>query len=118
MLKEINVIQSLIDIIGNFLRQKSQKTFINFQNFKEILNLIIIPDTNFNLNLIEEEKEDNKNSEINNETYDIPNTKTKEEIIDGLFTLFAYPNDVIHKKNFFLFAKSTKPKLSSNTIKD
>ena len=118
MLKEINVIQSLIDIIGNFLRQKSQKTFINFQNFKEILNLIIIPDTNFNLNLIEEGKEDNKNSEIKNETYDIPNTKTKEEIIDGLFTLFAYPNDVIHKKNFFLFAKSTKPKLSSNTIKD
>ena len=43
MLKEINVIQSLIDVIGNFLRQKSQKTFINFQNFKEILNLIPIP---------------------------------------------------------------------------
>ena len=112
MLKEINVIQSLIDIIGNFLRQKSQKTFINFQNFKEILNLIIIPDTNFNL-IEEENKTNNKN-----DSDDIINEKSKEEIIDGLFTLFAYPNDVIHKKNFFLFAKSTKPQLSSNTIKD
>ena len=60
MLKEINVIQSLIDIIGNFLRQKSQKTFINFQNFKEILNLIIIPDTNFNM-LEEENDKEKKN---------------------------------------------------------
>ena len=122
MLKEINVIQSLIDVIGNFLREKSQKTFINFQVFKEILNLIIIPDTN--LNLIEEEKNiENKNNKDdnkknNNEAKDNKNEKTKEEIIDGLFTLFAYPNDYIHKKNFFLFAKSTKPELSSNTIKD
>ena len=126
MLKEINVIQSLIDVIGNFLRQKSQKTFINFQIFKEILNLIIIPDTNFTL--IEDEKnneankkENNKtNNNINskNETMGNANEKTKEEIIDGLFTLFAYPNNFIYKKNFFLFAKSTKPELSSNTIKE
>ena len=112
MLKEINVIQSLIDVIGNFLRQKSQKTFINLQVLKEILNLIIIPDTN--LNLIEEEK-NFENKENNNASI---REKSKEEIIDGLFTLFAYPNDFIHKKNFFLFAKSTKPELSSNTIKD
>ena len=121
MLKEINVIQSLIDVIGNFLRQKSQKTFINYQIFKEILNLIIIPDTNFNL--IEEEKntennKENNNNNIKNETMENMNEKTKEEIIDGLFTLFAYPNDYISKKNFFLFAKSTKPELSSNTIKE
>ena len=117
MLKEINVIQSLIDIIGNFLRQKSQKTFINFQNFKEILNLIIIPDTNFNM-LNEENDKEKKNVLRKHEQTDINNEKSKEEIIDGLFTLFAYPNEVIHKKNFFLFAKSTKPQLSSNTIKD
>ena len=127
MLKEINVIQSLIDVIGNFLRQKSQKTFINFQIFKEILNLIIIPDTNFNL--IEEEKNLENNNENNkfkannnikakNEMNENTKEKSKEEITDGLFTLFAYPNDFIHKKNFFLFAKSTKPELSSNTIKD
>ena len=117
MLKEINVIQSLIDIIGNFLRQKSQKTFINFQNFKEILNLIIIPDTNFNM-LEEENDKEKKNISKKNDLNGINNEKTKEEIIDGLFTLFAYPNEVIHKKNFFLFAKSTKPQLSSNTIKN
>ena len=35
MLKEINVKQSLIDVIGNFLRQKSQKTFIGFELFKD-----------------------------------------------------------------------------------
>ena len=105
MLKEINVLQSLIDIIGNFLRQKSQKTFINFYNFKEIINLIIIPDINFSLI---DEKESNNN----------PEEKTKEEIINGLFTLFAFPNEYISKKNFFLFAKATKPQLSSNTIKE
>ena len=117
MLKEINVIQSLIDIIGNFLRQKSQKTFINYQVFKEILNLIIIPD--INLNSIQEDKNDEKNiKQIKNELMGNMTVKSKEEIIDGLFTLFAYPNEFIHKKNFFLFAKSTKPELSSNTIKD
>ena len=126
MLKEINVIQSLIDVIGNFLRQKSQKTFINFQVFKEILNLIIIPDNKYNL--IEEEKnienkndekdENNNNIKVKNDLTENINEKSKEEIIDGLFTLFAYPNEYIHKKNFFLFAKSTKPELSSNTIKD
>ena len=108
MLKEINVIQSLIDVIGNFLRQKSQKTFINFQNLKETINLIIIPDTNFTL--IEDKEKVNN---IDNNPYE----KSKEEIIDGLFTLFAFPNDYISKKNFFLFAKTTKPQLSSNTIK-
>ena len=114
MLKEINVIQSLIDIIGNFLRQKSQKTFINFQNFKEMINLIIIPDTNFTL-IDEKEKEANNNNiNENNDNYE---EKSKDEIIDGLFTLFAFPKDYISKKNFFLFAKATKPQLNSNTIK-
>ena len=127
MLKEINVIQSLIDVIGNFLRQKSQKTFINFQVFKEILNLIIIPDINLNSIVVEKNNEnkndndidiDNKINSIKNESMENMTERSKEEIIDGLFTLFAYPNEFIHKKNFFLFAKSTKPELSSNTIKN
>ena len=85
------------------------------------MNLIIIPDTNFNL--IEEEKntennKENNNNNIKNESLENMNEKTKEEIIDGLFTLFAYPNYYISKKNFFLFAKSTKPDLISNTIKE
>ena len=49
MLKEINVKQSLIDVIGNFLRQKSQKTFIGFELFKEILSIITIPDINIDI---------------------------------------------------------------------
>ena len=116
MLKEINVIQSLIDVIGNFLRQKSQKTFINFQVFKEILNLIIIPDINLNSIVVEKNNEnkndndidiDNKINSIKNESMENMTERSKEEIIDGLFTLFAYPNEFIHKKNFFLFAKSS-----------
>ena len=113
MLKEINVIQSLIDVIGNFLRQKSQKTFISFELFKEILSLITISD--ISIDIEPTIKDNNKNNE---NLLDNTNEKSKEEMIDGLFTLFAYPNDYINKKSFFIFAKSTKPELSSNTINE
>ena len=114
MLKEINVIQSLIDVIGNYLRQKSQKTFIGFDLFKEILSLIIIHNINIDVGI-----QDNRNEKNNNENnLDISNEKSKEEIIEGLFTLFSYPNDYINKKFFFIFAKSTKPELSSETINE
>ena len=111
MLKEINVIQSLIDVIGNFLRQKSQKSFIiNFELFIEILSIITIPNINIDINI---------NGTNTNDNYlDNSNEKSREEIIDGLFTLFAYPNDYINKKSFFIFAKSTKPELSSTTINE
>ena len=110
MLKEINVKQSLIDVIGNFLRQKSQKTFIGFELFKEILSIITIPDINIDIGTNNNKTDDN--------LLDNTNTKSKEEIIDGLFTLFSYPNDYINKQSFFIFAKSTQPELSSNTIND
>ena len=113
MLKEINVIQSLIDVIGNYLRQKSQKTFISFELFKEILSIITIPNINIDISSGISYNKDNKNNDFDNS-----NEKSKEEIIDGLFTLFAYPNDYINKKFFFIFAKSTKPELSSNTINE
>ena len=116
MLKEINVIPSLIDVIGNFLRQKSQKTFINsFELFKEILSLIIIPNIHIDININGAINDNNKN---NDNYLDNSNEKSREEIIDGLFTLFAYPNDYINKKSFFIFAKSTKPELSSATINE
>ena len=116
MLKEINVIPSLIDVIGNFLRQKSQKTFINsFELFKEILSLIIIPNIHIDININGAINDSNKN---NDNYLDNSNEKSREEIIDGLFTLFAYPNDYINKKSFFIFAKSTKPELSSATINE
>ena len=104
------------------MRQKSQKTFINFQYFKEILNLFIIPDTNFTL--IENEKNNTNNKENNNNNFkkntnETKNEKTKEEIIDGLFTLFAIPNEFIHKKNFFFYLQNQQNQgLNSNTIKD
>ena len=115
MLKEINVIQSLIDVIGNYLRQKSQKTFIGFDLFKEILSLIIIHNINIDIGKTQDNQNDKNNNENN---LDISNEKSKEEIIEGLFTLFSYPNDYINKKSFFIFAKSTKPELSSDTIND
>ena len=115
MLKEINVIQSLIDVIGNYLRQKSQKTFISFELFKEILSIIIIPNINIDISSAVSNNKENKNNDI---YFENTNEKSKEEIIDGLFTLFAYPNDYINKNFFFIFAKSTKPELSSNTINE
>ena len=98
MLKEINVIQSLIDVIGNYLRQKSQKTFISFELFKEILSIITIPSNNIDIVLT---NSNNKSNQNNDNFLDNVNEKSKEEIIDGLFTLFAYPNDYI-SKNFLI----------------
>ena len=93
MLKEININQSLIDVIGNYLRQKSQKNFINYELFEELLNLLKIP--------------------INNSKNDIDD---KEKILDGLFKILSYPNEFINKTAFFIFMKSTKNELSSNKI--
>ena len=95
MLKDINVIQSLIDIIGNYLRQKSQKNFINYNLFVEIISLFQF-DTDI----------DTDNNESNN----------KDIILDRLFDLFSYPNDYVTKTAFFIFVKSTKKNLSSNVI--
>ena len=88
MLKEINVVQSLIDIIGNYLRQKTQKNFFSFDLFKEILSLLTL-----------KVNEDNK-----------------DELINGLFSLFSYPNNYITKTSFFFFVKSTNRNLSSTII--
>ena len=93
MLKEINVIQSLIDIICNYLRQKSQKIFLNFELFKELLLM-------FQISI------DEKNNQKTN----------NDEILDNLFILFSYPNDYITKAAFFIFIKSTKKDISSEVI--
>ena len=93
MLKEINIAQSLIDVIGNYLRQKSQKNFLSYELFEEVLSLLKIPF---------------KNNEI--EKYD------KNEILNGLFKIFSYPNNYITKTAFFIFMKSTNSNLSSQKI--
>ena len=93
MLKEINVAQSLIDVIGNYLRQKSQKNFLSYELFEEVLSLLKIPLNN-----------------TDNEKY------IKTKVLDGLFKIFSYPNDYITKTAFFIFMKSTKSDLSSLKI--
>ena len=91
MLKELNVIQSLIDVIGNYLRKKTQKCFLSYDLFEELLSLFQITDDN------------------NKENY-------KNKIIDDLFKLFSYPNDYVEKPAIFIFIKSTKKNLSSSII--
>ena len=93
MLREINIAKSLIDVIGNYLRQKSQKNFLSYELFEEILKLLQI---------------NVKNTE--NEEYD------KALILEGLFKIFSYPNDYITKTAFFIFMKSTKKDISSQKI--
>jgi len=75
MLNEINVNPSIIRIIGSYLTLKAKKSFFNFDLFKEILTLLTQEESN-NYNL---------------------NDKYKDNLIDGLFTLFSYPNDYIAK---------------------
>ena len=90
MLYEIDINPSLIEIIGNYLRLKSQKTFFSYELFKDLFGLLNIP------------FEDGKNE--------------LEDISNCLFDLLSYPNKNILKKNFFFFIKSTKPQLKSKQI--
>ena len=41
MLREINISEPLIEIIGNYITKKTKKTFLNFDIFKEVLSLLI-----------------------------------------------------------------------------
>jgi len=94
MLKEINVNQSIITIIGSYLTLKTKKSFFNFELFKEILTLLTHEETN-NFNL---------------------NEKYKDSLADGLFTLFSYPNDYITKNALITIIKENKPQLTQNQI--
>ena len=90
MLKEINVNQSIIKIIGNYLTLKTKKSFFNFDLFKEVLALLT-------------------NDEANN--YNL-NNKYNDNLTDGLFILLSYPNDYIAKNALISFIKENKPELS------
>ena len=90
MLREIDINPSLIEIIGNYLRLKSQKTFFSYELFKELFGILNIPFENGKAEL--------------------------EDIAISLFDLLSYPKNTILKKNFFLFMKSTKPQLNSKQI--
>ena len=92
MLKELNVIPSLIDLIKNFIEKKAQKGIITFELFKEILSILTIP-------LDDEEVENNK-----------------QIFTDGLFLLFSYPNDYIEKSEFCSFLQLTNKDYSLKYI--
>ena len=79
MLREIDVEDGLIDIIGDYIKKKSCKSFFNFDLFKEVLSF-----------LISEEKSQKKKT---------------IEIIKGLFILISYPNKYIERKNLIKIFK-------------
>ena len=88
MLREINVIEPLIKIIGNYITKKTKKSFFNFDLFKEILSLLISEETN--------------------------SKRKRKETMKGLFTLISYPNDYIDK-NYLLEIFEDQPNV--NTLK-
>ena len=93
MLKEINVNEILIEIIGDFLKKKSKKSFFNFDLFKELLSLLI-PE------------------EINQKKY-------YKEIITRIFIIIAYPKNYIQRKvllNIFKNEQNIEQKLDKLEI--
>lgn len=82
MLREIRICDELIEIIGNYLRKKTKKSFFNFELFKEIL-LLLIPDEN---------------------NY----TRYKNEIVKGIFSLISFPKNYIDKNNLLNIFKNEK----------
>ena len=71
MLRDIDIKEEYINIIGNYLRKKTQKSFLNCDLFKEILSLLISEHTSL--------------------------TKTNKQINTSLFYLISYPKNTIKK---------------------
>ena len=67
MLRDIDIKDYLIDIIGNYLLKKTQKSFINFELFKEILSLLISEHSSAN--------------------------KTNKQINTSIFNIISYPKN-------------------------
>ena len=82
MLREININNSLVEIIGNYLTKKTQKSFFNFDLFKEILSLLISQETNQNRN--------------------------NKEVCKGLFKLISYPKNNIDRNTLLKYFKNKK----------
>jgi hypothetical protein len=71
MLRDIDIKEEYINIIGNYVRKKTQKSFLNCDLFKEILSLLISEHTSL--------------------------TKTNKQINTSLFYLISYPKNTIKK---------------------
>ena len=93
MLKEINVVPSLIDLVCNYIKKRTQKSICTFDLFKQVLSILTIP--------LDEKENNNKN---------------KENFTNGLFLLFSYPKDYIDKTDFCTFIKLTKKKYTLSYI--
>ena len=93
MLKEINIVPSLIDLISNYIKKRAQKGICTFELFKEVLSILTIP------------LDDEENKE-----------KNKKIFSDGLFLLFSYPNDYIDKTDFCSFIQLTRKDYTLNSI--
>lgn len=78
MLREINISEPLIEIIGNYITKKTKKSFLNFDIFKEVLSLLISEDNNQN------------------------------NICKGLFVLISYPKNYIEKNILQNYLKNEK----------
>ena len=90
MLRDINIKEIYIDLIGNYLRKKAQKSFLNFELFKEILSSFISEHTS--------------------------QSKTNKQINTSLFNLIAYPKNSIKKS--ILINLLTKEKFLSEKDDD
>ena len=90
MLEDINIKKVYIDLIGNYLRKKAQKSFLNFDLFKEILSLFITEYTS--------------------------ESKTNKQINTSLFNIIAYPKNKIKKSD--LINILTKEKFLSQNDDD
>ena len=96
MLRDINIKEIYIDLIGDYLRKKAQKSFLNFELFKEILSSFISEHTS--------------------------ESKTNKQINTSLFNLIAYPKNSIKKsilinlliKEKFLSEKDDDLKIDKN----
>ena len=93
MLKEINVVPSLIDLISNYIKKKTQKGICTFELFKQVFSVL-------NISLDNEEKKE----------------RNKQIFTQGLFSLFSYPNDYIDKTAFCSFIQMTNNDFSLNSI--
>ena len=92
MLNEINVNPVIIKIIVNYVTTKSKKTILNFDIFKEVMILL---------------SEDNSINDVK---------KSKNNLISGFFTIYAYPNDFITKNNFISLIKESGLDTGQNNI--
>ena len=82
MLRDIDIKDYLIDIISNYLLKKTQKSFMNFELFKEILSLLISEHSSAN--------------------------RTNKQINTSIFNIISYPKNSIKKSTLIDLFKNDR----------